>query len=893
MKKSICCVVLLLTGGVLWAGSGLSATYSNGFSGNLILDGETAPQADSRGNKLLINDGIFDGNLTTGQSQTGNAFNNELHLMGGDIQSAFATAGSSQTQQANDNLVHVGNVTLQSNITAGISAGNANENTVLLSQSTVNYNSATQNKVIAGETFNAQASGNLIHITENSSLNTTAMAGYSPYAGNVSYNRINVTGGASVSNTASNALYGGYTQSGNAWNNQVSLANTGTVASDVYGGSSLTGQSSYNLVDAAQSTVSADIYGGYSGAAGASVHNEVRLFGGAVIDGNIYGGYNGGTGGAEGNSVSVASGAVLDSATQLYGGYSENGQARYNSVSLQSATGGGAAYGGYSSTANAYQNTLSVSGVSQGGSFWGGASGAGVAEQNMLSIQNSTISGGAFAGGQGAEAFENKLSVVASTLNGNLYGGLAQTEADKNRVEVTDSAITGNIYGGYSNGGSASGNTVRLQDSTVTGDVYGGYSTNASASNTHNTVILAGQTTVSGNIYGSTGPSNTGNRLLLEAYQGEIKEVDSFENVTVRGLESYVGFRRDTQAVFIPYGKPSEQEKLVAYALTDGSSLTLGKDTLGAYRYFLSEGQDGTRTYWIARGVFDRHLAKPYEQAQLASLRLVSLGEEQLSGVFEQALQKDKEYDLFTTFSYGQNRYDTGSHFDMQHLNLQAGKWWKMGENAAGLFAQYARGHYSTDPVRATGSIDGFGVGGFALLPYSSSGYFKATLRGGYQENNFDSSALSSRVENEGFYLSAGGGWVQNLAWLELNAGIDWALLFDDHQKDNLGQKIRFNKAQSLMGKIGAKAELGDWGKGFKPYAELSGSYEFLAESRVRVDGHKINASDLKGLTGKAGLAIAYESASNMLPLQGKISVYGLLGQTRGFGGDIKLMFRF
>ncbi len=489
--------------------------------------------------------------------------------------------------------------------------------------------------------------------------------------------------------------------------------------------------------------------------------------------------------------------------------------------------------------------------------------------------------------------YQNTLSVSDRTINGNLYGGYALTEANLNKLQVSHSDVTGDLYGGYSNGDSASGNTVYVSSSIIDGDIYGGFSTNPSAPTIHNTVILSGNGSVSGNIYGGTGPSDEGNTLWLQNYQGEIREVNNFANVTVRGLDSYVGFRRDTQAVFIPSGRPSEQEKLIAYALTDGSSLTLGKEHVGVYRYSLNKGVDGTRTYWTARGTFDRHLAKPYGQAQLAGLSLVSLANEQLSTVYEQAFKQKDEYDLFTSFEYGQNRYDTGSHFDMQYVNLQAGKWWKTEENAFGVLAQYGRGHYSASPVRATGNIDSFGLGGFGLFSYSPSGYLQAMLRGGYQENSFDSSALDSRLKMEGFYTGASVGVWQGLDWLSMYGGMEWTLLFADHRKDNLGQRVRFNANQSLRTKIAVKADLGSWGKGVKTYAELSGNYEFLAEGNVHIDGHKLSNTNLKGLTAKGGMGVRYENANTLLPLKGKISVFGLLGQVQGFGGEIQLMFRF
>lgn len=870
MKKiswSFCLCLLPL---LVWGGTGQSGVFSGGFTGDLVFDQEATPQTDTSANTLTINGGLFNGNIIVGQTQSGSALENELRLVGGTIQSPNVVSGISQEQNASNNILRVGNVSLQSNVVAGQGAATAQSNAVILNGSTIEHNALTGNRVIGGETFNGQALYNVVRLDNATQLDTTAAAGYSANAGAVSYNEVIVTGGSVIGNTdGTNAVYGGFSNGGNAQHNQVSLLDTGAVSADIYGGASVLADASYNLVLAEETQVTGNVYGGYGAGAGNTWHNEVRIGSSSDISGNIYGGYNAAGGAVWQNKVSVSAGAMLGDSTSVYGGYATSGAASQNQVSLQSASAGTAAYGGYSVSGAADKNMLSVSGATQGGAVLAGGFGASSATQNSLTIVNSRLSGGTFYGGQSA--------------NGS---------ASANKVVIADSELSGNVYGGYSGGGAASGNQVILKDSTINGDVYAGFSENASAETKNNTLVLTGNTTIIGNIYGGNAV-NGANRLLLEHYQGEVREVDSFEQVVVKGLDSYVGFRRTTQASFLLDGRPSATQRLVAYSLADGSSLRLLSDTLGVYRYTLTEGHDGTRTYWVAQGAFDKSLAKPYEQAQLAELTLVSMGDDMLTGAFEEALSSGSSKEMFGSVQYADSQYDTGSHFELKSMVAQAGRWFKSQENVFGLFAQYAHGNYTTHPVRASGKIDAFGLGGFWLLPYSSNGYIQTIVRTGYKSDDFDSALLSSSFENNGFYLGASGGIVQRIDWLSLYGKVNWAYLFGDGMHDDLGQRIRFQDSQSVSGQVGLRARLGRETAAFVPYASLSARYELLAKSDVRIDGHRANEADLKGLTAQAEVGVTYQMDENILPLKGKMSVFGLAGRAEGVGADIKLMFRF
>lgn len=894
MKKLLILLLAALLAQGVWAASGKTAAYTNGFTGDLVFDNEETDQTDTDSNRVTLSGGEFDGNIITGRSKTGSALSNELRIVGGTVSSPSLKAGVSQKADAKNNTVYVRDVTVSANITAGSAAADALDNTVTLSNATVNSNAASDNQVTAGETFTGLAQNNVINVNDGSALNATAAAGYSSSSGEVAYNTVKITGASSA---AGAAVYGGYSKEGEVYNNQVSLTDASSVQSDVYGGYAGGALVQRNLVTAQKADISGNVYGGYAAAGEGAADNEVSLGSQTAVSAVVAGGWAA-SGDAKNNKVGASSGASLAASSEIYGGYAEQGAASGNTVTLKSASAGGKAYGGYGVSGAAEKNSLSVSGATEGGAVLaGGWSESADAAGNTLSVTGSSLTGD-FYGGYGANAAGNQAVVSASGLTGNLYGGYAVSgEASGNTASVSGGGKTfsGSVYGGYAQEGNASGNTVELSDVTVTGDVYGGFTASASTetATSNNTVVLSGKTVVEGGFYGGNGAVAEGNKLVLKNYTGSVNSLNAFDEVTLYGLDSNVTFETDVQAGVVVYGKPSEVSQTLAY--TPGNSkLSLNRNALGAYSYSIEGVEEGGRTAWNVKGRYDNGLAKTYAQAQLAGLALAAQGDEILASAFDEALTAETENNMFAGVHYYDNAYDTGSGFDMQSAAVQAGRWFKTdGGNVWGLFARYLHGHYSTDPKDATGGIDTFGLGGFLLLPYSETGRFEAVLHGGYQKGDFHSDELFSELDNDGFYGALSAGLVQNVSALELYGKVNWVCLFGDDVHDNLGQSINFKRVQSLNGKIGARWNLGTFARRYKPYIGVAGIYELDGDSSVTVDGHKVSDADLGGLTGQGEVGISYETYGSMMPLKSSLSIFGLTGRTEGWGANIKLVFAF
>ncbi len=894
-----------LTAVPVFADSNKYWTYNSGtYDNDEILDGELDDKVNTESNTIIVNGGTFNGDIITGQSETGSALSNELRLVGGTINSANVKAGVSKQANADKNTVYVNNVTVSGNIFAGEGKTSATGNTVTLEKATVEYTAAdpsdpqsTANSVIAGKGNSGEVKDNNLNITSASTLNTLGAAGYSEGQGPVSYNTVTVSGASKIGNTSgSNVLYGGYATKGNSFNNQISFVDAGAVESQVMAGYSDTGSVGRNLVVVEKADISGAVYGGYTKSGSQAVYNEVRLNGGQV-SGTVAGGYSAGTGVAGGNNVEVSDSAVLANTAIVYGGYAEKGAAQSNQVVLSSASAGDKAYGGYSAEGTAESNYLTVNKAASGGTVLaGGYAAAGDASSNVLSLDKATLSGGEYYGGYGAKStLKNTLVINEAVVSGTFYGGKSDGgTALGNGVTTYGAEITGNIYGGYSSD-SASANMVFLESTVVNGDVYGGYTTSSSTmtATSNNTVVLGGNTVINGNFYGGNGAISKNNQLVLNEYVGTVNALNNFDNVTIYGLGSQVTFTTDVKDVAVQvYGRPTETAKIVAYT-PNNSTMSLNRDVLGAYKYSMQSATTGSQTQWSVQGKYENELAKPYAQAQLAGLTLATLGDDILEQAFNEAFLLDTPNDTFAAVQYFNNSYETGSGFDMESVVVQAGRWFKQNENILGLYVQYAHGHYSTEPRKATGGIDGFGLGGFALLPYSDEGRFELIARGGYQKADFKSGELSSNLDSSTFYGGLSAGILQNISALQLYGKLNWMYRAEDKVHDDLGQSIQFKDVQSLAGKVGARLNFGTIARRYKPYVGVAGIYELDADSNVTVDGHRVSDVELNGLTGQAEIGISYDNNDTMMPLKSSLSVFGLSGQAEGYGVDLKLMFSF
>ena len=248
-----------------------------------------------------------------------------------------------------------------------------------------------------------------------------------------------------------------------------------------------------------------NVYGGYTNI-GNATQNIIDIAG-STINGDVYGGKVGtdttGIGNAVSNTIIIKDSDVSDST--IYGGYTYNGNVLENKVNIASSTVNFFVYGGYVDTGSATQNIVDIASSTVKGVVLGGYAREGNAASNSVHIASSTV--GSVSGGYAEEgnAASNSVYIASSTISDNVYSGYTcNGNAASNSVHIASSTV-GSVYGGHiRNIGSATQNIVDIASSTIkNGSVYGGYVGSGDA--TQNRVDISSSTinsAVLGGVFG-------------------------------------------------------------------------------------------------------------------------------------------------------------------------------------------------------------------------------------------------------------------------------------------------------------------------------------------------------------------------------------------------------
>ena len=537
-------------------------------------------------------------NTWGGRSIGGNSTrHNEITVNSGNHDNIYGgwTAGSGTTADDKDNS-YENKVTLNSGATTDKLYGGYTDNAA---------GKAEKNIVtVNGGTVNADVYGGI----------TNKVAG----TGHVKKNKVNISGGTV------NNLYGGYSAgSGDALENEVN-ATSGTVSGTIHGGYSTTGAANGNKVtlgavstgavtgghgataaDGNEVTLTGTTATSVTGGDGATTKkNIVNLNGGVTVNGALKGGT--GTPGAAGEEnklnvkgtnsaqsisdfqklhfdtegasttnplLNITGGATnLDWNTLDASGTSVNRTTllkNANGINLTNYTAGTvkskineagtteynidvAKTGGTITdiTYQGYQFKGKTTATTEGTDTYGGRSKAGnTTTENELTVDSGShtnIYGGWTSGaGSTADAAKqkdstnNKATVKGTaTATGDVIGGLTDVAGGKatgNTVTV-EKDLAANIIGGKAAAGDASGNTVNLANATVN-SVTGGDGTTTN----NNTVNLNGSAQVTGALKGGSAASGTDNTLNVK---GKNNKAGSIENIQKMNFDA-TGLAKD------------------------------------------------------------------------------------------------------------------------------------------------------------------------------------------------------------------------------------------------------------------------------------------------------------------------------------------------------------
>ena len=512
---------------------------------------------DIVGNEVNMTAGTVEGNITGGEGDKGNAFENKVTISGGKVKGNVTGGYMQQKTNVYDNVVTIGNnaavggnviggycnrgsvynnvVTIGNNATVGGDVGGAwtgggrsYNNKVYIYGGTVSKNAYggwgyrdgvsgnelyMEGGTVKGNVYGGGVNGNdtgganvaennLIDLKNNFTVNGSVFGGYGDILSPTHLHNIgtwfyptNAKKNIVImkDGSVSGSVYGG--QANYTEDNQVILTNV-IVAENVFGGNSPYGHSKTNTVNLYNSKAK-QVFGGYCAQYDICSNNTVGLVDNSTAE-IVYGGYAIDKSSA-GNTVYINGSTVTNS---VYGCWSNN-DSGYSTVNILNAVSVRDVYGGWSTNTQSYHNTVDIGGASTvNGRVYGSKSQNGTAHDNIVNITYGTLNSTIFGGySTASNSFNNTVNISCEPqIKDSVYGGYSDHgKTYKNTVNI-DMLAGGqadkDIYGGVS-GNEAYDNVVKVTAGKICGNVYGGYTVSNVAKSYNNKISVSGGTIAS------------------------------------------------------------------------------------------------------------------------------------------------------------------------------------------------------------------------------------------------------------------------------------------------------------------------------------------------------------------------------------------------------------
>ena len=505
---------------------------------------------------LIEGDHSIDG-IYGGISENGNSNNNAI-IIKGKVNSSYISAGNSNNGNTDNNLVFISNNSSTRLAAGGIANnGTANNNLVFITDSKANeiYGGFTEN---SNDDYDAAVNADYNAVIINNSETGSVTGGYTN-SGTANNNFVSIIG-----RDTHGDIYGGQSINGAADNNIIIISNTDAASGRITGGSSRTGNAEGNTVLISDdSTISGRIYGGRSSEGNAN-SNTVLINNSTVLD-NVYGG--GSTEGNANGNIVIINNSQLPNI--VFGGYSDEGNTNDNIVIIDDSTYDSlelpaVIYGGCAENSTAERNIVQITG-GKTELVYGGHSGLGETKDNIVIINGGEVSnvyGGTSTNGSSSN---NKVYIKDGTINQVIAGYRVNREnaynVENNSVYISGGKITGDVnggvtykgnaignnviinggevskvYGGYSYNGNANNNNVVINGGKITGWVYGGISNNGTATN--NNIIISGSADITyARLFGRNSYAvGTGNTLTIDGWSGSTQSVQNFSDINFNNV---------------------------------------------------------------------------------------------------------------------------------------------------------------------------------------------------------------------------------------------------------------------------------------------------------------------------------------------------------------------
>lgn len=857
-------------------------------NGNVSAGYSVSAGGVARDNTVVIDfGGTSNGMISGGRSDFGDTTDNEVLLVNGNVNGI--TGGYASHGRTTGNTVAITGGFAQSVYGGYTVDGIVENNTVLIDGTEATVGTAAGGFNDLGNVFNN-------HVEIENVNGITSIYGGQANQGDAKDNTITVEAGTF---TGGSLVGGGSMVSGNAMNNQVTINGGSGVISNVYGGRAVDGDADGNEISIINTSLNITTAIGGGSAEGMARENVVTVQGGRI--GSAYGGTSG-FGDAALNHVTIIN-STLTGGTVAGGASSESGDAIDNETAIRDNSSGNASniYGGWTQLGNATTNRVIIeSGTVGANTVAGGYSNSGSARNNIVTINSS----GSFA---------------------NIYGGYAGGgDATGNTLELANGRYSGTIAGGFSVSGAATGNTVTIyENATLNVGVllYGGFSGSGYDSRTGNTLNLRKPVALKG-----LDNFESYNFVLPPNFTAN----DTFVSVTAGNGEGGPIHLSDSQVIVgmeIPNTNLKEGDIIVLIDEKGGfgfdgnpANSTSNGASVGLLDYEFDLAVVENQLLANITDVQGSPTTTSLSEGFVSGLILANLGADAIAGpAMDSAMASvhgsaKTGFGGFGSFVAEKSRYKTGSHVDMLGISAAAGLAYGINYDeryiTLGPFLEYGNGNYDTFSQISGQEIRGDGeseyMGGGFLFRWDEKSVGKgrytaeASVRVGRLTNSFSSSDLLSSSEQPiefdssarhyGMHFGYGGSWgLSNATGLDIYGKYFWARGDSNSVSLSTGEPIEFDNVSSHRLRGGARFS---FNPGQRTTLYVGGAYEHQLDGWVEANvySYAIDAPALSGGTGIGEFVMSYRpSASGQTSIN--VGIQGFGGKRQGVAGNLFVRF--
>ena len=645
---------------------------------------------------------------------------------------------------------------------------------------------------------------------------------------------------------------------------------------------------------------------------------------------------------ASGGDIAINGGTVK----AVYGGFSKNGDAIQNYITINNGNITSTVYGGFSSYSNASDNYITMTDGTVGAIEGGHAGLNGTANNNHVTINGGTITGNVRgAKSQKGEANNNSITINGGIINGEIsggYGGNSETATTNNNiVNITDGTINGDIYGGNSSRGNASYNEVIISGGTINGNVYGATAANYSYANSNNNIIeiSANANIENASLFGTNTQLTkcTDNTLTINGWSGFTKSVKNFNDINFDNIN----WQNGGTVLTITEGADNDlaNTEINLNSIAGGSKIAVGdtmtliessnnvdlginKDNVKVSNsFFAGVAAQGTGTATVKDDgsvEFKVNTFKLNDQIDLVAenravaAAFVNQGTDLISDSLD-TISRDSNYGVKTFAAVHGNRskYDVNSDIKINGWSTIGGvgnadKFDNGSEFSWGVFYENGSGNYRTynefknEFFRGDGSLV-YNGGGIAARYENKNGvYTEGSFRAGMLKSDMDNALRDGAgnfygYESESAYYGAHIG-VGKIISLSESSDLDvYGKFFHTYIEGDsfkvANDEFEFDSINSDRLRIGARITSNKENK-FSTYYGLAYEYEFNGDADMTAQGLKAPTQSLQGSSVMAEVGFNYQPTPTS-PWSFDLNMRGYTGERQGGSFNVQATYTF